>query len=134
MNCEYKNRKFNTIPLLKRVSGELFFDNKKIAALIDEIGTPSFIFSEKQLLFQYETLLQSFKTEISNPFDLAFSVKANPFDEIIKTFIKKNLLFEVTSLGEIQRIINLGGSAQNLIYTNIVKPQKTINFAVKVNV
>jgi diaminopimelate decarboxylase len=120
--------------LLERIEGGLYFDGLEIAAILNDIGTPSFIFSERQLLLQYDKLNAAFTSSLKNPFQLAYSIKANPHPEIIQTFVKKNSFFEVTSLGEMRRIIKFGGDPQKFIYTNIVKPQKTIEFALDHNI
>ncbi|MFX0170660.1 MAG: diaminopimelate decarboxylase family protein, partial [Candidatus Hodarchaeota archaeon] len=43
-------------------------------------------------------------------------------------------LFEVTSIGEMKLILELGGKPDKIVYTNIVKPIETINFALKVGI
>ncbi|MFW9780231.1 MAG: diaminopimelate decarboxylase family protein [Candidatus Heimdallarchaeota archaeon] len=120
--------------LLERINDGVYFDGLDIKALLNDIGTPSFIFSERQLLLQYDKLNSAFVSNLKNPFQLAYSIKANPLPEVVQTFVKKNLYFEVTSLGEMRRIIELGGDPHKFIYTNIVKPQKTIEFALDHNI
>jgi diaminopimelate decarboxylase len=127
------NKNFDSL-LLSRINGKLYFDGLDLEELLEKIGTPSFVFSEKQLINQYETLKQTFESELSNPFDIAFSIKSNPFHEIVKVLISKKALFEVTSIGEMKRILDLGGKPDKIIYTNIVKPTKTISFAMKVDI
>jgi diaminopimelate decarboxylase len=127
------NEKFDSL-LLSRTDGKLYFDGLDLEELLRKIGTPSFIFSENQLLQQYDTLEKTFKSELSNHFEVAFSIKSNPLHEIVKILINKEILFEVTSIGEMKLILELGGKPDKIVYTNIVKPIETINFALKVGI
>lgn len=130
----YKNSIVDLPSLINRKNGKLFVDGLDLDQLIEENGTPLFIFSEQQLLRQYMYILESFKAKLGDSFELAFSIKSNPLPEIIRTFIKQNTFFEVTSLGEMKLLLKLGASAQNIIYTNIVKPKNTIKFALKAGI
>jgi diaminopimelate decarboxylase len=69
--------------LLSRLEGKLYFDGLDINELINQIGTPAFIFSENQLLKQYNTLQRAFGSILRNPFKLAFSIKSNPLPDIL---------------------------------------------------
>ena len=130
----YKNSIVDLPSLINRKNGKLFVDGLDLDQLIEENGTPLFVFSEQQLLRQYMYILESFKAKLEDSFELAFSIKSNPLPEIIRTFIKQNTFFEVTSLGEMKLLLKLGASAQNIIYTNIVKPKNTIKFALKAGI
>jgi len=130
----YKNSIVDLPSLINRKNGKLFVDGLDLDQLIEENGTPLFIFSEQQLLRQYMYILESFKAKLGDSFELAFSIKSNPLPEIIRTFIKLSTFFEVTSLGEMKLLLKLGASAQNIIYTNIVKPKNTIKFALKAGI
>lgn len=134
MYNRYKNSIVDLPSLINRKNGKLFVDGLDLDQLIEENGTPLFIFSEQQLLRQYMYILESFKAKLEDSFELAFSIKSNPLPEIIRTFIKQNTFFEVTSLGEMKLLLKLGASAQNIIYTNIVKPKNTIKFALKAGI
>ncbi|MFX0052528.1 MAG: hypothetical protein ACFE8U_14690, partial [Candidatus Hermodarchaeota archaeon] len=103
--------------LLSRADGKLYFDGLDLEELLRKIGTPSFIFSENQLLQQYETLEKTFRSELSNHFEVAYSIKANPLHEIVKILIDKEILFEVTSIGEMKLILELGGKPDKIVYT-----------------
>ncbi|MHA1329952.1 MAG: diaminopimelate decarboxylase family protein [Candidatus Hodarchaeales archaeon] len=121
----------NAPELLERREHELYFDNCAISKLIENYKTPLFIFSRKQLVLQFNKIKEAFSQLGAKEFNLAFSVKSNPEEEIIKTFLSEHSFFEVTSLGEIKRVLKQGVPGKGIIYTNIVKPKETIKFAVK---
>ncbi len=126
-----KNNKEIHSLLLSRIDGKLYFDNLDLSLLLDDIGTPCFIFSERQLLHQAETLQKAFERTLGKNFRLAFSIKSNPLPKLVQSLINYGTLVEVTSLGEIKRVLDLGGNPDKIIYTNIVKPNKTIEFALE---
>lgn len=124
------DRTFNSL-FLSRVAGKLYFDDLDLSMILDEIGTPCFIFSENQLLYQYKTLKEAFSSCLGNKFKLAFSIKSNPLPSLVQVLVNHGSYIEVTSLGEMKLALDLGINPEKLIYTNIVKSSKTITFALK---
>ncbi|MHA1973389.1 MAG: diaminopimelate decarboxylase family protein [Candidatus Hodarchaeales archaeon] len=116
--------------LLTRRENGLYFDNYPISNIIGNFETPLFIFSRRQLVTQFDKISEAFSQLRVKELAIAFSVKSNPEEEIIKTFSLKQSLFEVTSLGEMKRVLSQGVLGRNIIYTNIVKPIETIKFAI----
>ncbi|NHJ02205.1 MAG: hypothetical protein EAX86_08705 [Candidatus Heimdallarchaeota archaeon] len=134
MEIDNNQRPVTNFPLLKRTRGRLEFDGEDIEDLLNEIGTPSFIFSEKVLEMQYYSLIECFAKWGIKPFELAFSIKSNPDKRIINVFNRVSSLFEATSIGEMEQILNSGTSGNKIIYTNAVKTAKSIRFALEIGV
>ena len=119
---------------LKYIDGVLHFDDTNIEDLLNQIKTPAFIFSQRVLLHQYTTLLNAFSALETNSLAIAFSVKSNPLPEVANTFANKNAYFEVTSIGEIQHVLDQGCPPSRIIFTNIVKSVDAIEYAVQNNI
>ncbi len=124
-----KNKRF-----LNYIDGVLYFDKINLNELLKQVKTPAFIISQRVLLHQYTELLNAFSSTGAKSFNIAFSVKSNPSPEIAKTFVDKNTYFEVTSIGEIKHVLEQGCSPSQIIYTNIVKSEHALKYAIKIGV
>ena len=76
---------------------------------------------------------QEFQNAFSN-FRIAYAVKANPLEPIIKILNKQNSYFEVASTHEIQDLLNKNISSDKIIYSNPVKSISSIKTSLKQNV
>jgi diaminopimelate decarboxylase len=107
----------------------LYYGGINLEELLSKIRTPAFIFSQKILKDQYNTLEHSFSSIDAKEIRIAFSTKSNPLKEVYNTFIQKNSFFEVTSIGEMKQILDLEGSSSKIIFTNIVKTDEALLYA-----
>ncbi|NQT28955.1 MAG: type III PLP-dependent enzyme [Candidatus Saganbacteria bacterium] len=84
-------------------------------------GTPLMLISREVLKKQY----QRFRRSLPNvmPF---YAIKANPHPEIIKTFIKLGVGFDVASGAEMDLVLNLGASPDKVIFANTIKSNEDI--------
>jgi ornithine decarboxylase len=58
-----------------------------------------------------------------------YAVKANSHERIIKTLVSLNSCFDVASIGELDLVLKLGASAENISYGNTIKKEKHIKYA-----
>lgn len=113
----------------KYVNNTLYYDRNNLEVLLKNIRTPAFIFFQRILKEQYQKLKDIFSSIDAKEIKIAFSVKSNPFNDVIKTFIREKSFFEVTSLGEMEKILELKGSPSKIILTNIVKTKEALLYA-----
>lgn len=119
---------------LKRKNGRLYLNEVDLDQFLEKKETPIFLFSKKQLNVQYQKILKPFLKIGANSINIAFSVKSNPEVQIIRQFLANGSFFEVTSLGEMNRVLETGGDPKKIIYTNIVKLDLTIEQAIRSNI
>ncbi|MEE9585306.1 MAG: hypothetical protein V3W09_00205 [Nitrososphaerales archaeon] len=108
-------------PLEKSLASPIFSD-EVIVQMSERYGTPIFLVDEATLLNRLETLQKAY-----NGFDgcvsIAYSMKANFNPSILKVFIPKGVLFDVTSLGELYFFTKSNGLPSNIIYTSVTEEE-----------
>jgi len=119
---------------LKRKKDRLYLNEIDLNQFLEKKETPVFIFSKSQLNAQYQKILDPFSKIGANSINIAFSVKSNPKAQIIQQFLAIGSFFEVTSLGEMNHVLDIGGDPKKIIYTNIVKLDLTIERAIRSNI
>ena len=60
-----------------------------------------------------------------------YAMKSNPIMPLIQDVARSNLGFDCASKGEIQKALNLGIFPNNIVYSNSIKEEKDIKFAMK---
>ena len=60
-----------------------------------------------------------------------YAMKSNPIMPLIQDVAKLNLGFDCASKGEIQKALNLGIFPNNIVYSNSIKEERDIKFAMK---
>lgn len=88
--------------------------------------TPLMLISKKTLKGQ----LDRFKRYLGNvtPY---YAIKANPHPEVIKTFIKLGIGFDVASAAEMNLVLSLGTPPNKVIFANTIKSNEDITEAYK---
>lgn len=97
-----------------------FISNEEINELAEKYGTPLYFVDEKTLHNKVSELAdayQNFKGDIK----IAYSIKANFNPSILRTFMKDNVTFDLTSLGELFFIKELDCNPDNIIYTSVTE-------------
>ena len=100
-------------------------DFKALATrLVKRYGTPLFLISRSRLMANVEQF-RSFLPRVT-PF---YDVKANSHPEIVKTFVKMKLGFDVASKYEMKLALDLGAKPEKMIFANTVKRPEDLRFA-----
>lgn len=91
------------------------------------------VFDKFQFIYNYYSFYESIKKYHDN-FTVNYAVKCLPDQELIKFLIKCHGHFDCASLSEINLILNNGGSENNIIFANPMKPKNTIIAAKNLNI
>jgi diaminopimelate decarboxylase len=105
-------------------------DGVAINNLVDEFGSPLFVFSEKQIRENQRNLLRIFKTRYPKV-QFAWSYKTNYLSAVCSVFHQEGSWAEVVSGYEYQRARKLGVSGSNIIFNGPDKTDKDLETAVK---
>ena len=99
---------------------------KNIRAAIKKHGSPLMLISREALRQQFDR----FNRYLSNvtPY---YAIKANPYPEIIKTFVKLGSGFDVASANEMKLVLSLGADPKKVIFANTIKTLEDITYAYK---
>lgn len=107
--------------------GELQVGGLPISEIVREVGTPVFVYDSSVL----ETKLRLLRAALPSRFQISFSVKANPAQEILKFFVARGCGLEIASGGELQQALAAGCSPDRIIFAGPGKTLEELEDAVR---
>jgi len=109
--------------------GELFCESVPLQRIAQTYGTPCYVYSRKTIVENYQTLSQSL-TGLTNPM-ICYAVKANGLLSILSILSDLGSGFDVTSAGELLRVLRAGGSASRCTFVGVGKTAEEIELGIK---
>ncbi len=98
--------------------GELLVGGLSIGAIAARHGTPLFVYDRATLVRQWQAL----RDTLPPPFEICYSVKANPNQAILRVFIERDCGLEIASSGELCQALAAGCPAERILFAG---PGKT---------
>lgn len=117
-------------PLERSQVSRLIFSDEEIVQMAEKYGTPIFLVDESTLLNRLETLQKAYDG-FEGAVNIAYSMKANFNPSILKVFMRREVLFDVTSLGELYFYVKSGGLSSNIIYTSVTEEEREFEESLK---
>lgn len=114
----------STTPILSEIDGI------PVSKLIEQFGSPLFVFSERTLREKARCLREAFKSRYENV-SFAWSYKTNYLNAICQTFHQEGWIAEVVSDFEYQKARKLGVFGQDIVFNGPYKPTKALELAIK---
>lgn len=112
-------------------NNELFCEKIPIKNLVEQWGTPLYVYSHATLCHHFRTFDTAFQ---GYPHLICFSVKANSNLTILRTFINEGGGGDVVSGGEIFRCLEAGIDPQKIVYSGVGKTRDEIDFALQTGI
>ena len=112
-------------------NGELFCEDVPIKSLVEEFGTPVWIYSKSHLLSRLKQLQDAF-AEVDPV--ICYSVKANSNLSILKTMNEAGASFDVVSGGELFRVKQAGADTTRVVFAGVGKTDEEIRFALECDI
>ncbi|GAG81728.1 unnamed protein product, partial [marine sediment metagenome] len=109
--------KFGQSSILKPMTD---FDSIKIEDLVEQYGSPLFVFSQKRIQQKYRELSQLLKLQYSKV-QLSWSYKTNYLDAICRCFHREGAWAEVVSEFEYDKAIHLGVPPSTIVVNGPMK-------------
>ncbi|MFQ6134900.1 MAG: diaminopimelate decarboxylase family protein [Nitrososphaerales archaeon] len=106
------------------------FSDEEIVQMSERYGTPIFLVNESTLLNRLDALQKAYDG-FEGCVSIAYSMKANFNPSVLKVFIPKGVLFDVTSLGELYFFTKSGGLPSSIIYTSVTEEECEFEKALK---
>lgn len=119
----YPRLKLNSF---KYIDGTLHCEEVAIEDIASKYGTPSYIYSEREIRNNAKAYLSSLK----KPGIICFSVKALSNIHILKILANEGCGFDVVSAGELQRCFEAGISGEKIIFSGVGKSEQEIALAI----
>ena len=105
-------------------------DGVSVHELTQKYGSPLFVFSQRQMEQQYNTLYSAFSSRYPDV-TFGWSYKTNYLNEVCKVFHKLGAIAEVVSEFEYQKARALGIEGKDIIFNGPYKPYEDLKIAVQ---
>lgn len=109
------------------------FSDAEIQRVIESYGTPVYVIDESTLRKKVATLENAYSA-FNGPVRVAYSIKANFNPEVLKVFHSEGIIFDLTSLGELDFFIRTEGVSENAIYTSVTEEKSEYETVLKAGV
>jgi len=109
---------------------ELFIRDMSVCAVVDQHGTPLFVYDAAVLDHKWNLLRNTFPPE----FSICYSVKANPNPAIVCRFLAKGSGLEIASSGELYVALTSGCPADKILFAGPGKSEADLEYALSVGI
>ena len=114
-----------------RKSGELFLQNINLKKLVDNYGTPLFVY-DSNLIKNSFYLLKNIMEPLNGK--IHYAVKSNDNLGIIKYINSLGAGADVVSIGELKRCLKVSVKPKDIIFSGVGKQKDEIEFAINKNI
>jgi diaminopimelate decarboxylase len=115
-------------PKLKYRNNVLYFEEVEVKKLVETFGTPLYVYSKNQIIENFNNYKQALK---DRKYLICYAVKANTNYEVIKTIKNLGGGADVTSYGELWRVLNAGVPPEKIVFAGVGKTEEEIKLAIK---
>lgn len=106
----------------------LYCEHVPLSELVENFGTPLYIYSQDQLTKNYNVYKECFSS--TKPL-ICYAIKANSNLSILKHFANLGSGFDIVSGGELAKVIAAGGSPKKTIFSGVGKTREEMKFALE---
>ncbi len=118
-------------PELHYTEGQLHLEGVALAGLVQQLGTPLFVYSKHSMLAALKRYQLGFAGRRAR---VHYAMKANSNLAILQLFARAGCGFDVVSEGELDRVLAAGGQAQDVIFSGVGKTRGEIARALKAGI
>lgn len=101
---------------------ELLVGGVSVRKIIEQVGTPAFLYDGATMRASYRALAQALKGFA----DIHYSVKANPAKAVIALFLSEGAGIEIASIGEYRAAIAAGAAPQRILFAGPGKRRREL--------
>lgn len=109
---------------------QLMIEGCRSDELAASYGTPLYVYSRAAIEHNWEM----FQRLMPAPHRVCYAVKANSNLAILQLLAQSGAGFDVVSGGEIARVIQAGGRAEDIVFSGVAKSKDEINYALDVGI
>lgn len=102
---------------LRIKEGKLFIGDKEATHIAAEQGTPLFIYSKKQLLYNLHEILRCFQPDSPFKARICYAMKANSHPRLLKILSNERVWIDAVSPGEVKMARASGFPGNNILFT-----------------
>ncbi len=108
--------------------GELYCEGIPIRRIVEEVGTPVYIYSKKTLKRHFFAFKESFRFKKAL---ICFSVKSLSNVAVLRLLHLWGSGFDIVSGGELFRVLKAGGDPEKVVFSGVGKSEEEIAYALK---
>lgn len=109
----------------------LFVEQVAVADIAARYGTPCYIYSRAAIQHNFQAFDQAFA---KHPHKICYAVKANSNIAVLDVLAQLGAGFDIVSVGEMQRVLATGCSADRIIFSGVGKREDEIIAALKAGI
>lgn len=110
---------------------ELFCEEVSIRHIVQQVGTPCYIYSHRTLIRHFHAFDQAFK---AIPHIVAYATKANSNLAVLRILAKEGSGADIVSGGELFRAIKAGVPPNKIVFAGVGKSPEEIRYALKTDI
>ena len=110
---------------------QLFAEDVRVADIVQQWGTPCYIYSRATLEHHWRVFDQAFAAQAHQ---ICYAVKANSNLAVLQVMAKLDSGFDVVSGGELARVLKAGGIAQRVVFSGVGKTTAEMQAALTANI
>lgn len=118
-------------PFLAYHNDDLHLEQRALAPLAREFGTPLFVYSKASMLAALAAYQRGFA---GRSIQICYAMKANSSLAVIQVFAQAGCGFDVVSEGELRRVMQAGGQASQVIFSGVGKTRAEMRFALEAGI
>ncbi len=112
-------------------NGRLFAEGVDLEANIAEWGSPCYVYSRATLERHWKAFDDALQ---GHPHLVCYAVKANSNLAVLNVLAKLGSGFDIVSVGELERVLRAGGSADKIVFSGVGKRRDEIERAMDVGI
>ena len=111
--------------------GELYCDDLKVKDIVEETGTPCYLYSQKSLIDNYEAFDEAFAAIDQM---ICYAVKTNANLSVLSTLARLGAGADIVSGGELYKALAAGFSSDKIVFAGVGKTAEEISYALDNNI
>lgn len=112
-------------------NGELFAEDVPLAAVAEQYGSPTYVYSRAYLEQQFLSYQHALK---DRDHLICYAVKANSNIAVLNVLARLGAGFDIVSLGELERVLAAGGSPEKIVFSGVAKTPEEMQRALEVGI
>jgi diaminopimelate decarboxylase len=114
-----------------RRNGALCADRVPVERIVEQVGSPVYIYSASALCEAYDALVTAFAGVRHT---LCYSIKSNGNLAVVRTLVARGAGVDVTSGGELFRALRVGADPRKIVYSGVGKTDPEIDRALEAEI
>jgi diaminopimelate decarboxylase len=96
---------------------KLFIDQRDVSEIVEEYGTPLFLYSKHQMCANFHRLQNIFKKAVPVETRVYYAMKANYHPELLATLKEEDVWIDAVSPGEALHALRIGFPGEKILFT-----------------